>query len=208
MISRRGFGRWALACGAGLGGLSANAGRSAAAEAGAPLVDPDGMFTQRWFLQSFLDLGEDRREAAAAGKRFAVLWEQKGCPYCREMHRVNFAIPQVRDFVRDNFAVLQLDIWGSHEVTDFDGKALEERALARRSRITFTPTFQFFPDTAPSAGGQAAEVTRMAGYFRPFHFLTMFEFVREKAYRDTDYQRFLLAKIEEMHRKGIEVELW
>ncbi len=208
MISRRSFGRWALACGAGLGGLSANAGRSAAAEAGAPLVDPDGMFTQRWLLQRLIDLREDRREAAAAGKRFAILWEQKGCPYCREMHRVNFAIPQVRDFVRDNFAVLQLNIWGSREVTDFDGKALEERALARRSRITFTPTFQFFPDSAPSAGGQAAEVTRMAGYFRPFHFLTMFEFVRDKAYSDTDYQRFLLAKTEEMRRKGIKVELW
>ncbi len=48
----------------------------------------------------------------------------------------------------------------------------------------------------------------MAGYFRPFHFLTMFEFVQEKAYQDTDYQRFLLAKIEEMRRKGIEVEVW
>ncbi len=34
------------------------------------------------------------------------------------------------------------------------------------------------------------------------------EFVHELAYRDTDYQRFLLAKIEEMHRKGIEVEMW
>ena len=208
MISRRRFGRWALACGAGLGGLSANAGRSAAAEADEPLVGADGMFTQPWFLQSFLDLGEDFREAADGGKRFAVLWEQKGCPYCRETHRVNFAIPEVRDFVRDNFAVLQLDIFGSREVTDFDGKALEERALARRSRITFTPTFQFFPETASSAGGHAAEVTRMAGYFRPFHFLTMFEFVREKAYRNNDFQRFLQAKVEEMRRKGIKVEMW
>lgn len=206
MISRRSFGQLALACG--LGGLTANTGRAAAAEADTPLVGPDGMFTQPWFLQSFLDLGEDMREAAEGGKRFAILWEQKGCPYCREMHRVNFAVPEIRDFVRGNFAVLQLNIWGAREVTDFDGKALEERALARRSRITFTPTFQFFPDSAPSAGGQAAEVTRMAGYFRPFHFLTMFEFVHEKAYDDTDYQRFLLAKIEEMRRKGVEVEVW
>ena len=93
-------------------------------------------------------------------------------------------------------------------MTGFDGKALEERALARKSRITFTPTFQFFPEAAPSAGGPSAEVTRMAGYFRPFHFLTMFEFVHEKAYKDTDYQRFLLGKTEEMRRKGIKVELW
>ncbi len=208
MISRRSFGRWALACGAGLGGLRANAGRSAAAEPDQPKVDPHGIITQPKLQQTILDLGEDRREAAQGGKRFAVLWEQKGCPYCREMHRVNFAIPEIRDFVRDNFAVLQLNIWGAREVTDFDGKALEERALARRSRITFTPTFQFFPEAAPAAGGQAAEVTRMAGYFRPFHFLTMFEFVHQSAYRDTDYQRFLLAKIEAMQRKGIKVEMW
>jgi hypothetical protein len=36
----------------------------------------------------------------------------------------------------------------------------------------------------------------------------MFEFVQKKAYKDTDYQRFLLAKIQEMRRKGIKVEMW
>lgn len=203
MITRRGFGRLALA---GTAALGTSRGRAAAAEE--PLVGADGLFTQRWFLNSFLDLREDLDEATAAGKRFAVLWEQKGCPYCREMHRVNFAIPEVRDFVRDNFAVLQLDIWGAREVTDFDGAGLEERALARRSRVTFTPTFQFFPETAPAAGGAEAEVARMAGYFRPFHFLTMFEFVRDKAYQGTDFQRYLLAKVEDLKKKGVEIKMW
>ena len=100
-----------------------------------PVLGEDGLYTQPWFLQSFLDLGDDLAEAAAEGKRFAIIWEQKGCPYCKETHQVNLARADVHEYVRDNFGVLQLNLWGSREVTDFDGEAMEERALARRWRV-------------------------------------------------------------------------
>jgi len=204
VITRRHFNGLALG---GTAAWLAGAGPAAAAKGYEP-IRKGGHYSQPWFLDSFLELKDDLDGARERGKRFAVTWELEGCPYCREMHRVNFAIPEVRDFVRDNFAVLQLDIWGARAVTDFDGKSLEERALARRSRITFTPTFQFFPEAAPAAGGPDAEVTRMAGYFRPFHFLTMFEFVRDKAYENADFQRYLLAKVEDMKKRGVEIKMW
>ena len=37
-----------------------------------PILTDDGLYTQAWFLQSFLDLGEDLEEARAGGKRFAI----------------------------------------------------------------------------------------------------------------------------------------
>ena len=87
-----------------------------------PAVDGDGIYTQEWFNHaSFLVLSEDLEEAAAENKRMAILFEQKGCPYCREMHRVNFAKQQITDYVKSNFQMLQLNIWGSKTVTDFDG---------------------------------------------------------------------------------------
>ena len=89
-----------------------------------PVRDEDGLYRQRWFLLSFLNLEEDFAEARAAGKRFAVVFEQRGCPYCIRLHTEILPERYINDYMRENFAVLQLDIWGAREVTDFDGKVL------------------------------------------------------------------------------------
>ena len=99
-----------------------------------PVEIENGMYTESWFLQSFLDLADDLDEANAQGKRFAIMWEVKGCPYCRETHFVNFADDETRHFIRENFVVLQLNVQGSRAVTDFDGEEMEERELARPTR--------------------------------------------------------------------------
>lgn len=167
--------------------------RVASAETATPVLKDDGLYEQPWFLQSFLDLREDLAEATAEGKRFAIIWELKGCPYCRETHLVNFADPEIREYVRDNFVILQLNLLGAREVTDFDGEVLEERALARKHGIAFTPTVQFFPAemeaTTPPSG--RLEIARMPGYFKPPHFLAMFQYVREKSYATMDFREFL-----------------
>jgi thioredoxin-related protein len=50
----------------------------------------------------------------------------------------------INDYVRENFRIVQLDLWGSREVTDFDGARLTEKALAERWGVTFTPTIVIF----------------------------------------------------------------
>ena len=107
-------------------------------------------------------------------------------------------MPKVRDYVKENFEILQLDVRGSREVVDFNGKAMSERALAKSYKVRFTPTIQFFaedPQAASGEAGQIVEVARMGGYFRPFHFLTMFEYVRNKGYVGGNYRGFLKAKV-------------
>lgn len=191
MTDRRHFLGLCLTAAAGLAGRSASA-----ATVEPPVISEDGLYTQSWFLQSFLDLAEDLGEAAAEGKRFAIIWEQKGCPYCRETHLVNFADPEIQTFVRENFNVLQLDLFGSREVTDFDGEAMEERRLARKYGIAFTPTVQFFPDDPAALEGKRSkdrEVARMPGYLRPPHFLSMFKYVEARAYEKMGFRAYLKA---------------
>ncbi|MGJ4950252.1 SoxW family protein [Bradyrhizobium sp. HKCCYLS20291] len=165
------------------------------ARADAVLGD-DGLYHQPWFLNSFLDLREDLDSAASEGKRLAIMWELRGCPYCRETHLVNFADPGITDYIRANFEVLQLNLLGARKVTDFDGKELTEKELAERYAIRFTPTFQFFP---PSVDGVAAkeplarEVARAPGYLKPPHFLAMFRFARDKAYERGTFRDYLAA---------------
>jgi thioredoxin-related protein len=194
MMERRAILRGALALAGGLALPPAR--RAKGAEAYAPRLNDDGLYEQPWFLQSFLDLPEDLAAARDAGKRLAIIWELKGCPYCKETHLVNFAQQEIRDFVRQNFDMLQLNMIGSRTVTDFDGEVVEERSLARKWGVRFSPTVCFYPD-APEAGrpGHEIEVARMPGYFRPPHFLAMFRFVREKAYETGDFRSYLKASV-------------
>lgn len=163
-----------------------------------PKLGDDGLYHQEWFVQSLLDLRDDLQEAKAAGKRLAIVWEQKGCPYCRDMHTVNLADPKVAEWIRQRFAVLQLNLWGDRMVTDFDGQELSEKELARKYRINFTPTIQFLPKSVEEMAGKVGmdvEVARMPGYFRPFHFISMFEYVWDERYaKDQDFQRYIIEK--------------
>ena len=177
----------------GAAGLAAMA--AAPARAAAMLTD-DGLLKQPWFLESFLELGDDLDGAAKSGKRFAIMWEQRGCPYCRETHLVNFARPDIESFVKANFEVLQLNLFGAREVTDFDGRKISEKELAARYGIRFTPTFQFFPDTVAGLAAkapEAREVARLPGYLNPDDFLALFRFVREKAYETKSFRDYVRA---------------
>lgn len=185
--------------------LGLSLGAAQAQEKIEPKLGDDGLYTQEWFLNSFLVLPDDLAEAAQANKRLAIVWEQKGCPYCRDMHTVNLADPKVAGWIKDHFNVIQLNLWGDREVTDFDGQVLPEKELARKYRINFTPTIQFFPETAEkiTGKGQDAEVARMPGYFRPFHFISMFEYVWDKRYaQGQDFQRYILEKVAAEQAKG------
>ncbi len=162
-----------------------------------PEMSPEGLLTEPWFLQSFLDLTDDLAGAHKAGKRFAVMWELRGCPYCRETHLVNFAHPRIRDYIKSNFEVLQLNIIGDRKVTDFDGSELSEKSLAKKYAIRFTPTFQFFPETPAGLNDLVPakrEVARAPGYLRPDDFLAFFRYVREKAYEKGNFRDFVKSQ--------------
>ncbi|MBV6488603.1 MAG: thioredoxin fold domain-containing protein [Pseudorhodoplanes sp.] len=160
------------------------------------IMTEDGLYRQPWFLESLLELPDDLAAATSAKKRFAVMWELRGCPYCKETHLVNFAQPEIENYIKTRFDVLQLNIIGDREVTDFDGERLPEKRLAEKYGVRFTPTFQFFPETADGLAGRKPrdrEVTRAQGYLEPRHFLAMFRFVAERAYEKGSLRDFLRA---------------
>lgn len=162
-----------------------------------PTLTGDGLYSEPWFLQSFLNLGDDLETAKSEGKRFAVMWELKGCPYCKETHVVNFAQQRIVDYIKSNFEVTQLNIIGSLKVTDFDGSELREKELAAKYGVRFTPTIQFFSDDVTamkSRPPREREVARAQGYLRPDDFLAMFRFVRDKAYDKGSFRDFLKAQ--------------
>lgn len=195
---RRRFGR--LALGAAAATLAAPA-LVRAAELG-----DDGLHKQPWMLDSFLELPDDLATAAGdhGKKGLVVLFEQRGCPYCAELHAVNFADERVVKPLTENFDVLQLDLWGSREVVDLDGETVQERALARKWRVNFTPTTVFITNEPAPPG----ERFRLPGYFKPFHYLSGVEFVASGAYKEQNFQRYLQERFAELEAKGVTPDVW
>jgi thioredoxin-related protein len=175
----------------GAASLAAFAGARAGAE---PILTDDGLYKEPWFLESFLELADDLDGAEKDGKRFVIMWELKGCPYCKETHFVNFAQPRITDYIKANFVVEQLNIIGSRKVTDFDGQEISEKELAKKYGVQFTPTFQFFGEgaaTLKTLPPPKREVARAPGYMRPDDFLALFRFVREKAYETRSFRDYV-----------------
>ena len=138
-----------------------------------------------------------------------VIIEQDGCPCCRELHRVNFAKPEITDFIQEHYVVVQLDLYGSRGTVDFDGEEMEERDLVLKWGAQFTPTTIIFAAANTGAKSRAeAEVFRLPGYLRPFHYLTSLEYVVSGEYRNMDFQRFLGVKVKDLQERGIQPEIW
>lgn len=176
-------------------GALAFAGASRAAAA--PVLTEDGYYREDWFIETFLELADDHDAARKRGKRFAVIWELKGCPYCKETHFVNFARPDIRAFASSNFDILPLNIIGARKVTDFDGEELSEKQLAAKYGVKFTPTIQFFrdsPEALKALPAQKREVIRIPGYLRPDDFLDVFRFVQQKSYESKTFREFLKSE--------------
>lgn len=161
----------------------------------------DGLHKSPWMRDTFKDLREDLAEANAEGKRFAIIFEQRGCIYCEKMHKEVFPRPEIESYIMDNYFVVQLNLHGDLEVTDFDGEVLTEKQAARKWGLLFTPTLMFLPQEVPDGTtAMAASVAVMPGAFGPQTTLDMLTWVVEKRYEildGEDFQRYHARRIEE-----------
>lgn len=167
-------------------------------------VGDDGLHKEEWFSITFRDIGEDIESAKAAGKRLAIVFEQRGCIYCAKMHEELLSDPEVRDFIKANFMVVQYNMFGDEEVTDLDGEVLTEKTAARKWGYVFTPTIVFLPDDASqNLPVSEVAVATMPGVFGKWTFLNMFRWVAEKGYeREEHFQAYHARIINELRASG------
>ncbi|MDN5926038.1 MAG: thioredoxin family protein [Hyphomicrobiales bacterium] len=164
----------------------------------------DGLHKEDWFSLTFRDVGEDIAQAKSQGKRLAIIIEQRGCIYCRQMHEKLLSDPEVRDYIKANYMVVQYNMFGDEEVTDTDGAVLTEKTATRKWGYLFTPTIVFLPEDAPQDKPVAqAAVAVMPGAFGKWTFLDMFKWVREKGYEtDEPFQIYHARHIAEARAAG------
>ena len=161
----------------------------------------DGLHKTPWMRDTFKDLREDLAEANDEGKRLLLMFEQRGCIYCTKMHKEVYPDPEVTAMIEDNYFVVQLNLHGDIEVTDFDGEILAEKDMARKWGILFTPSLMFMPEEIDEGvSAPRAAVAVMPGAFARGTTLDMFTWVAEKRYEldnGEDFQRYHARRIQE-----------
>ncbi len=157
----------------------------------------DGLHKPTWLRDTFKDLREDLAEANTEGKRLLIIVEQRGCIYCTEMHEQVFPDPTVDALIRDSYFVVQMNLFGDVEVTDFDGTTLPEKDMAVRWGVLFTPTMLFLPEEV-SEGQTAAQaaVVSMPGAFGVGTTEALLTWVRDRGYENGEhFQKFLADRV-------------
>ncbi|MEJ2693935.1 MAG: thioredoxin fold domain-containing protein [Candidatus Thiodiazotropha sp.] len=148
------------------------------------LINPGFHEKPAWFKQSFLDLQEDVREAAAEGKRVMLFFYQDGCPYCAKLLNENFAIREIVDKTQSGFQVIAINLWGDNEVVGLDGESTSEKRLAERLKVAYTPTLLFLDESGRT-------VLRVNGYYPPHKFSTALDYVSTRQETRQSFREFL-----------------
>ena len=173
-----------------------------AAVSAEPWMGDDGLHKTTWMRDTFKDLNEDLAEATELGLRLMVMIEQRGCIYCTKMHEEVFTDFEIESYIEENFFVIQLNMFGDVEVTDFDGEALPEKDMVKKWGQLFTPSILFFPEeVAEDMTASRAAVAVMPGAFGRHTTFNMFNWVVEKGYDgDESFQKYHARKFAEQSK--------
>ena len=165
-------------------------------------IGDDGLHKAPWMRDTFKGLIEDLAEANDEGKRLMIIIEQRGCIYCKKMHEDVFPIEKIAKYVEDNFFVVQINMFGDVEVTDFDGETLPEKDMVKKWRSLFTPTILFFPrEVADDVSAAQGAVATMPGAFGPHTTFNMFNWIIEKGYESGEsFQKYHARKFAEQSK--------
>ncbi|NWG86797.1 MAG: thioredoxin fold domain-containing protein [Hydrogenophilaceae bacterium] len=152
--------------------------------------------SQPFLKDSFLNLQEDLADAGKAGRLLMVVYEQEGCPYCAQLHQVHFKDAAIVAALKKHFDVIQLDIWGGREVTDFTGATMTEKQLARKLKVQFSPTIAFYD-------AQGREIYRMAGLHKPAVFKSELDYLASRSFETMRFKDYAAKPSGKATPKGL-----
>ena len=136
----------------------------------------------------------------SGGRPLLVLFEQKDCAPCDELHVDILKRPESREQLA-RFDVVLLDMWSSDPVTRPDGNTSSVAQWAQQLGVQYAPSLLFF-----DAAG--AEVFRTEAYLKAFHVQSAMDYVASQAYLEQPaFQRFIGARADALEAQGIHVDL-
>ncbi len=134
-------------------------------------------------------------------KPLLVLFEQKQCLECDELHSDILQRPETRELM-GHFRIAVVDMWSRDLVQTPDGQELPARDWARKLDLDFAPSMVFF-------AVDGTETFRSEAYLRAFHVQSVMDYVHQKAWTQyPELQRFIQERAERLRAQGVNVDLW
>lgn len=134
------------------------------------------------------------------GKPLLVMFEQKKCRDCDEMHNDIFKRKETLQQVK-KFNVVRLDIWSKDKIVSPSGKTMTMKEYAKQLDVKHVPSMMFFD-------GGSKDVFRTEAYLRSFHVQSVMDYVSSGSYKtEPSLQRFLQARAAKLEAQGVHVDL-
>ena len=142
----------------------------------------------------------DLRQALSSEKPLLIMFEQKQCAACDELHNDMLKRPEgQKQLARFNVALL--DMWSMENIITPDGKTMKVRDWAAKLDVKYAPSMIYFD-------GDGKEVFRTDAYLKSFHVHSVMDYVASGAYKtQPNFQRYIDARADALREQGIEVDL-
>lgn len=134
-------------------------------------------------------------------KPLLVLFEQKQCPACDELHDDVFKRKGTTQLLA-KFNVVQLNMWSKDTpVTTPQGEKLTAAQWADQLDIKYAPSLVFFDNTGK-------EVFRAEAYLKSFHLQSVLDYISSGAYKkQPSFQRYIEGRADKLREKGVEIDI-
>jgi thioredoxin-related protein len=135
-----------------------------------------------------------------SGKPLLVLFEQKDCPPCDELHLDILKRKESAELLK-RFDVVLLDMWSKTPVQTPDGLDTTAAEWSKQINIQYAPSMVLFDESG-------REVFRREAYLKAFHTQGSMDYVLSGAYKtQPSFQRYLQGRVAELEARGIHVDL-
>lgn len=133
-------------------------------------------------------------------KPLLVMFEQKECLGCDELHQDIFRRPETKNLL-ERFEIAVLDIREKESLTTPSGKETDSLSWAMRLGVKTVPTQVMFDS-------EGKEVFRNEGYVKAFHVQSILDYVASGVYTEyKDFQRYIQARADRLREEGVAVKL-
>lgn len=137
---------------------------------------------------------------AFAQRPLAVLFEDRGCADCDQLHDGHLSDPEVNEILGD-FTFVRLDALSAEPLIDVQGNSTTPRDYAEALDLTYRPGIVLFDE--------GREIGRIQGMLYSYHFREMLRYVGERHYREypDSFYDYLDVRTAEILASGKDVNL-
>lgn len=135
-----------------------------------------------------------------SGKPLLVMFEQKQCSSCDELHNDILNRPKSKELLK-RMDVAVLDMWSDDKITIHNGQSIKIKDWAKQLTIQYAPSLVYFDN-------KGKEVFRSEAYLKAFHIQSIMDYVSSGAYKiQSNFQRYIEDRAERLRAQGIEVDI-